>query len=457
MESFIIFIIIIGVFSLFFISKKSDIRGFYSGLMEGNKEPSLLAMIFSLVTTWIFSRSLLTAAILAYYYGLPGALAYTAYYFSFLTGGYFLVNLRKKYKVKSLVNFFESEYGFVGKFSFSFIITIRLISEIFANLIVIGLIFGNAGTMEYNLSIFLIMILSFSYSFLGGLRNSITTDFIQMIIFLFLLITLVIGIFFSNTIIESNYFFSKINDLSNPGYALILVAFLQIWSYPIHDPVMMDRGFICSTKKTRKSFFLAFLLSSSCIFTFSLLGLCISPNALNNITFIEAVKVNFNEYLAYIIYLLLIVSAISTIDSTLSSAAKLVVFDLALISKTILNGRIVMLVFTLLGLLFIFFDNKDLFTAVAVSGTAATFLTTSFLLKVVFNISISKVSFVTSFIFSISGSIVYFLESQKINNSFSLIFGLDHKYKTLLLINIIILTVSFCSAFLIKKKTKQLQ
>ena len=72
-----------------------------------------------------------------------------------------------------------------------------------------------------------------------------------------------------------------------------------------------------------------------------------------------------------------------------------------------------MLVFTLLGLLFIFFDNKDLFTAVAVSGTAATFLTTSFLLKVVFNISISKVSFVTSFIFSISGSIVYFLESQK--------------------------------------------
>ena len=106
----------------------------------------------------------------------------------------------------------------------------------------IGLIFGNAGTIEYNLSILLIMMLAFSYSFLGGLRNSITTDFIQMIIFLLLLITLVIGIFFSNTIIESSLFFSKINNLSNPGYALILVALLQIWSYPIHDPVMMDRG-----------------------------------------------------------------------------------------------------------------------------------------------------------------------------------------------------------------------
>ena len=80
--------------------KQPDIKGFYSGLMEGNKEPSLVAMVFSLVTTWIFSRSLLTAAILAYYYGLPGALAYTAYYFSFLTGGYFIVNLRKKLFLK---------------------------------------------------------------------------------------------------------------------------------------------------------------------------------------------------------------------------------------------------------------------------------------------------------------------------------------------------------------------
>ena len=84
---FITLIIIIGITSLFFISRQPDIKGFYSGLMEGNKEPSLVAMVLSLVTTWIFSRSLLTAAILAYYYGLPGALAYTAYYFSFLTGG----------------------------------------------------------------------------------------------------------------------------------------------------------------------------------------------------------------------------------------------------------------------------------------------------------------------------------------------------------------------------------
>ena len=197
----IIFItfIIIGSISLFFISRQTDMKGFYSGLMEGNKEPSLAAMVFSLVTTWIFSRSLLTAAILAYYYGLPGALAYMAYYFSFLTGGYFIINLRKKFRINSLVEFFEKEYGFAGKFSYSFIIIIRLISEIFANLIVIGLIFGNEGTMEYKASILIIMMLAFSYSYLGGLRNSIKTDYIQMIIFIFFFTSLARKLIFFQT------------------------------------------------------------------------------------------------------------------------------------------------------------------------------------------------------------------------------------------------------------------
>ena len=92
------------------------------------------------------------------------------------------------------------------------------------------------------------MILAFSYSFLGGFRNSIKTDFFQMTIFLILLLVLLVGILFSNTIIDNNLIFSKINDFFNPAYTLILVALLQVWSYPIHDPVMMDRGFVCNKK-----------------------------------------------------------------------------------------------------------------------------------------------------------------------------------------------------------------
>ena len=49
-----------------------------------------------------------------------------------------------------------------------------------------------------------------------------------------------------------------------------------------------------------------------------------------------------------------------------------------------------MFLFSILGLLFIIFNTKDLFTAVAISGTAATFMTTTFILKVIFNISVSN-------------------------------------------------------------------
>ena len=78
----------------------------------------------------------------------------------------------------------------------------------------------------------------------------------------------------------------------------------------------------------------------------------------NGITFIEAIKVNFNNNLSYIIFSLLIISAISTLDSTLSSAAKLVVIDLEFLPQTIFHGRVVMFIFTILGLAFIFLILK---------------------------------------------------------------------------------------------------
>ncbi len=452
--SALLIIVIFGLASFLFISKKTNLNGFYLGSMDNNKEPDLLTITFSLVTTWIFSRSLLTAATLAYYYGLPGALAYTTYYCSFLTGCYFILSVRKKYKVSSILEFFNREYGLLGKLTYSTIVIVRLVSEIFANLIVIGLIFGIEGSIKYNLSITLLMILAFSYSYLGGFRNSIKTDFFQMIVFLLLFLLLISNFFFTSNSIDVDLMFNKITNFSNPGYALIGVALLQIWSYPIHDPVMTDRGFICNNDKTKKSFVLAFLLSASCIFIFSLLGIYLSKSSLESISFFTAIKLNLGEIVSYIVFLLLIVSAMSTLDSTLSSASKLIVLDLKLMKKNILNGRLIMFIFSILGLTFIFFNTKDLFTAVAVSGTAATFLTTTFVIKILFNMHVSKASLLISFILSVLGSILYYLESQGINNYVSQCLSIEHKYNTLLVINVFILILSFVSVFMFKSRTK---
>ena len=56
--------------------------GFFRGLSDTGAAPGLLTLVLSQVTTWIFARSLLNAAILGYHFGIAGPLAYAAYYLS---------------------------------------------------------------------------------------------------------------------------------------------------------------------------------------------------------------------------------------------------------------------------------------------------------------------------------------------------------------------------------------
>lgn len=51
-------------------TKSAD--GFFKGFAENGSPPSLWTLVLSQVTTWIFARSLMNAAILGYYYGIAG-------------------------------------------------------------------------------------------------------------------------------------------------------------------------------------------------------------------------------------------------------------------------------------------------------------------------------------------------------------------------------------------------
>ena len=57
------------------------------------------------------------------------------------------------------------------------------------------------------------------------------------------------------------------------GLNLLFVAVLQCLSYPFHDPVMTDRGFIADPKTTLKSFFWATWIGGVCILLFSFVGI----------------------------------------------------------------------------------------------------------------------------------------------------------------------------------------
>jgi hypothetical protein len=109
---------------------------------------------------------------------------------------------------------------------------------------------------------------------------------------------------------------------------------------------------------------------------------------------------------------------------------------MGVLQMTLRNGRMVMATFMLLGLFLVFWGNKDLFSAVAVSGTASMYLAP----VIFFSLwgkrdDIPVWSYLFSFILAISGATLYFTESS----GHSALLGDIHKYTKLLYICITVL------------------
>ena len=170
---------ILAMLSIYLSPNAKSTAAFYSGLSPQGGAPDLLTLTFSQVTTWIFARSLMNAAILGYFYGIWGTLAYAVYYLSFLTGGMIIDHLRFKHGHTSIQAFLYERFGRTGTTCYNFLIVIRLVSEVFANLLVIGLIFGATGSTLYIISICIFSVVTLLYSMLGGLHASLKLMFFR--------------------------------------------------------------------------------------------------------------------------------------------------------------------------------------------------------------------------------------------------------------------------------------
>lgn len=437
---------VIAIISFFLSPKVKTVEGFFLAQSDHSK-PSLMTLILSQVTTWIFARSLMNAAILGFYYGIWGTLAYAAYYLSFLTGGAIIDSLRFKHGYQNIQQFLKDRFGAVGTSSYNFVIGLRLLSEIFANVLVIGILFGSTGSDLYTLSIIGFAVVTLIYSIKGGLAASLKTDVLQMSLFIVVLLALV-GYMFGHSNFDTTIFEFKPFDMTEPGPILLLVALLQVWSYPMHDPVMMDRGFLADRETTKNSFQNAAWISALCIILFGLLGVFAGANAQSGESMNDSLQRLLGDIPMLLLSISLVISALSTLDSTLSSSAKLIVKDMKLMAPTISNGRIVMVVFMIIGLLLAFSGNKDLFSAVAVSGTASMYLA-----PVIFfslwggKTNIPVASYIGSFLLAVGGAILYFLESS----AYTSWLGEAHKYTKLLWISLTIM-IGGCSLFWIGEK-----
>ncbi|MBL4751261.1 MAG: sodium:proline symporter [Amylibacter sp.] len=439
------FVGFITIVSLVISPRKISVAGFFDGTSGKGAQPGLWMLILSQVTTWIFARSLMNAAILGYFYGFAGTLAYTAYYLSFLTGMYIVGQMRIR-GARSVQDWLGDNFGRTGHVAYNIVIALRLLSEVFANLIVVGLIFSAAFpelVWAKAGAIVALAVIGLVYSALGGLRASLRTDVMQMIVFLIVFILAL-----SVMITGDNFSFGAIfaaqgvhEQASRPGWVLVAVAMLQVFSYPAHDPVMMDRGFIADQATTRKSFLHAFWLSSLCIFGFGMFGIqagIIGASYENQL--LGTWQVMFGPTVYFLIAASLLISAMSTLDSALASAARLVIDEFKAAPRTVACGRIAMFGFMAAGALLTLWGNKTLFDAVAVSGTASMFLTPVLILAFVFNRVVPLWSFMVAYIAAILGAAAYMYRGTDL---VKMLFDGPHKYDQLLYICIAVLIVGF--------------
>lgn len=433
--------------SVLIAPRRASVQGFFSGTTARGDAPGLWTLVLSQVTTWIFARSLMNGAILGFYYGIAGTLAYAAYYGSFLTGGYIVGKLRAD-GAGSVQDWLSARFGRLGTGAYNLVIALRLLSEVFANLLVVGLIFAaafpeTAGARE--LSIVIVGMVALAYSAWGGLSAALRTDVTQMILFL-----VVFGVAFVALVLRPGFDIGAV--LTAPGAAgpyngwvLLLVAFLQVFSYPVHDPVMMDRGFLADPKTTHKSFLHAFWISTLCILAFGMFGIQAS---LEGAAFEGQLLGTWSTMLPGWVFaalmVSLLVSALSTLDSALSSAARLMVEELHLAPRSLTGGRIVMGLFALAGGALTFWGNQTLFDAVAVSGTASMFLTPVLFAGLIGGRQVALWSYLVSFGAALGGAAAYMLRDSA---AFSAVLYDGHKYEQLLQICLIVLVVGFVAVW----------
>ena len=418
------------------------IDGFFRGTSASGVAPGVVTLVLSQVTTWIFARSLMNAAILGFYYGIAGALAYAGYYASFLTGAAIVDSIRFRHGHASIQSFLASRFGAVGTGCYNFLVAVRLVSEVFANLLVVGIIFGAAGSFANTGSIAVVAVLTLAYSMMGGLRASLRTDVLQMVLLLGALAALLVQIA-TGPGFDWTGIFASSADSSGPGWVLMAVAALQVWSYPMHDPVMMDRGLIADRRTTRRSFLHAAWLSALCILAFGLVGVEAGLVARDGEALMAALGRLLDPLTLMLFNLILVISAVSTLDSTLSSASKLAIMDMGLAARSVRNGRVAMAGFMAVGLLLLFAGSEDLFSAVAVSGTASMYLAPVIVMVIWGGARVARWSYLASFVAAMTAAGLYFLEAGGHIDWVGRLTGLEHKYSVLLFLCLAVLAIGF--------------
>jgi SSS family solute:Na+ symporter len=358
--------------------------GFFRGRDGMGRETSRWMLTSSVFIAWIFAKSVTNAANLGAQYGIVGGIAYAAYWLSIPIAGFAILSIRRGTGAKGTVPFLVSKYGRGAAIAFGVAILIRLYNEVWSNTEVVGGYYGAPGSAAFIGSALLFTVAVLLYSVKGGLRSSIFTDVLHaavFVVFLGVVLFLILPRHTPGELLRQGTF-----SLATGG-DLVLVALLQVLSYPFHDPVLTDRAFITEDRTMLQAFIVAGIAGFVAIFLFSLVGVHAR---------LEAIAVHGNAPAAvarslglgalFLTTVIMVNAAGSTLDSAFSSISKAIALDVPQLAGRLPGrgsvpvGTAAMVVVAILGNIPMIF-GADILAATTISGTMVIGLAPVFLLQ----------------------------------------------------------------------------
>ena len=330
----IIISLIFAILGLYYSKKFKGINNY----LTANRNIGLFSLTTSLVASALGAWILFGPASAATWGGIGAVIGYalgTAFPMIFLI--YLGKKIRKEFpKGSSLIEFMRRKFG-KSLFKLILLMTIFymfifLCAEVTAVAILINYISGT----ELWITALIVLIATLTYTLYGGLRASIFTDNIQMIV---IGVLLVISISYIISFAGSEFSFSYVKEknpqlLSGsyiPSYTAGLTFFIAVAATNLFHQGNWQRVYAAKDQQTlKKSLIISFFIIVPIVFFMGFAGMVsfsIDPSNRPDLGFFTLLLKEQTEMLALIIVTLGLALTISTVDTLVNALSSLFVVD----------------------------------------------------------------------------------------------------------------------------------
>ena len=336
-SSLLLVIIICLIFAILGIYHSKKFQGI-NNYLTANRNIKLFSLTTSLVASALGAWILFGPIAAATWGGVGAVIGYafgTAFPMIFLI--YFGKKIRSEFpKGSSLIEFMRKKFG-KSLFKLILLMTIFymfifLCAEVTAIAVLINYLSGT----DLWITALIVLLATLTYTLYGGLRASIFTDNIQMIM-IFLLLTILISIISSST--GNNFSFAFIREKNPqllsfsyiPSYTAGLTFFIAVAATNLFHQGNWQRIYAAKDYKTLKSaLIVSFFIIVPIVFLMGFIGMVsfsVYPSARVDLGFFTLLLNNQTELLSFIIIILGLALTISTVDTLVNAISSLFVID----------------------------------------------------------------------------------------------------------------------------------